>query len=54
MNDALGYSERICSADTLDDEELREVVELILNQLGLQVVKETTPDYKIIRLRKDV
>jgi hypothetical protein len=45
------YEERV-ELRTASDDELRQIVELLLKQLDLIAVAETTPDYRSIRLAK--
>lgn len=47
----LNQWEQIASVDQLDPDELKAVVELILDRLELTLIREATPDYTAFSLR---
>jgi hypothetical protein len=41
------------SVEDLTDAQVKEVLQLLLQELGYYVRKQVTPDYEIVRLKKD-
>lgn len=44
------YEEEVRVSD-LDEDELRQLIQAVIDRLGVQVIRECTPDYTTIELR---